>query len=67
MLFKKVKEEFDKAFFCGIMRLLLRKKTVKISQKKEFKKILKKKLTTTFSSGILITVTEKEVKKYTKS
>lgn len=67
MLFKKVKEEFDKAFFCGIMRLLLRKKAVKISQKKNFKKSSKKKLTTTFSSGILITVTEKEVKKYTKS
>ena len=67
MLFKKVKEEFDKALFCGIMRLLLRKKTVKIRPKKEFKKNSKKKLTTTFSSGILITVTEKEVKKYTKS
>ena len=61
-----MKEEFDKAFLCDIMRLLLREKAVKISQKKEFKKNSKKKLTTTFSSGILITVTEKEVKKYIK-
>ena len=36
MLFKKVKEEFDKPFLCDIMRLLLREKAVKISPKKEF-------------------------------
>ena len=29
MLFKNVQEEFDKAFLCDIMRLLLREKTVK--------------------------------------
>ena len=66
MLFKKVKEEFDKPFLCDIMRLLLREKAVKIKQKKKIQKFSKKKLTTTISSVILFTVTEKEVKKYTK-
>ena len=44
----------------------MRKKAVKIKQKKKFLKNSKKKLTTTFTSAILFTVTEKEVKKYTK-
>ena len=32
---KNVKEEFDKAFLCDIMRLLLRKKAVKNKPKKK--------------------------------
>ena len=41
-------------------------KAVKNKAKKEILKISKKKLTTTISSVILFTVTEKEVKKYIK-
>ena len=41
-------------------------KAVENKQKKEILKISKKKLTTTISSVILFTVTEKKVKKYTK-
>lgn len=45
----------------------MRKKAVKTIPKKKFQKISKKKLTTTNSSGILNTVTEKEVKDILKS
>ena len=61
MLFKKYQQKFDKAFLCGIMRLLLREKSIGNKPKKLFSKKVKEKLTTRKRSGILLFVTEKKV------
>ena len=47
MLFKKYQQKFDKAFLCGIMRLLLREKSIGNKPKKLFSKKVKEKVDNT--------------------